>query len=40
MLRRDSVEHAERVYSSVRWNDEPYKEHYEVLQSKIAAQEI
>ena len=29
MLRRDSVEHAERVYSSVRWNDAPYKEHDE-----------
>lgn len=26
MLRKDSVEHAERVYSSVRWNDAPYKE--------------
>lgn len=29
MLRRDSVEHAERVYSSVRWNDAPYKENDE-----------
>ncbi len=29
MLRKDSVEHAERVYSSVRWNDAPYKEHDE-----------
>ena len=27
MLRKDSVEHAERVYSSVRWNDAPYNEH-------------
>ncbi len=26
MLRKDSVEHAERVYSSVRWNDAPYKD--------------
>jgi transcriptional regulator of acetoin/glycerol metabolism len=29
MLRKESVEHAERVYSSVRWNDAPYKEHDE-----------
>ena len=29
MLRRDSVEHAERVYSCVRWNDAPYKENDE-----------
>lgn len=29
MLRKDSVEHAERVYTSVRWNDAPYKEHDE-----------
>lgn len=29
MLRKDSVEHAERVYSSVRWNDAPYKDHDE-----------
>ena len=29
MLRKDSVEHAERVYSSVRWNDAPYREHDE-----------
>ena len=29
MLRRDSVEHAEKAYSSVRWNDAPYKEHDE-----------
>ena len=26
MLRKDGAEHAERVYSSVRWNDAPYKE--------------
>ncbi len=29
MLKRDGVEHAERVYASVRWNDAPYKEHDE-----------
>ncbi len=29
MLRKDGVEHAERVYSSVRWNDAPYKDHDE-----------
>lgn len=26
MLKKEGVEHAERVYSSVRWNDAPYKE--------------
>ena len=26
MLRKESAEHAERVYSSVRWNDAPYKD--------------